>query len=88
MKPTIAAKLYLLVTVVLISFICVGILSYSGTTRLDSSDSRQPARVAQILRHKAQVANLGRNGRTVSNENTSDGYQQIQLEGCPVPNLV
>ncbi len=34
MKPTIAAKLYLLVTVVLISFICVGILSYSGTTRL------------------------------------------------------
>ncbi|MDD5286480.1 MAG: methyl-accepting chemotaxis protein [Desulfuromonadaceae bacterium] len=34
MKLTIAAKLYLLVTIVLISFICVGILSYSGTTRL------------------------------------------------------
>jgi len=34
MKPTIAAKLYILVTVVLISFIGVGILSYKGTTRL------------------------------------------------------
>jgi methyl-accepting chemotaxis protein len=34
MKLTIAAKLYLLVTVVLISFVCVGILSYSGTIRL------------------------------------------------------
>ncbi|MDD2853592.1 MAG: methyl-accepting chemotaxis protein [Desulfuromonadaceae bacterium] len=34
MKLTIAAKLYVLVAVVLISFLCVGILSYSGTTNL------------------------------------------------------
>ena len=37
---TIAAKLYLLVTIVLVAFLCVGVISYTSSTRLIRSTDR------------------------------------------------